>query len=184
MNWTEISIFIGKLLGIYLVALFIVRLIGKRALGELCLFDLVIMAGIGDAIVVVGLEQQVSFLKGVVILVLLGGMEMLFAMFSYHFRFFARIMEGKPTLLIRNGVVLERNLAREHLSHADLRQELRKQGVSNINAVSRAVLESCGQISIILAEEETVNEKLYAEITALRAELQELKAGVLDQKEN
>jgi uncharacterized membrane protein YcaP (DUF421 family) len=49
---------------IYLIALTLVRLMGKRALGELSLFDLVIMAGIGDVITLVGLEKRISLSQG------------------------------------------------------------------------------------------------------------------------
>lgn len=167
-----------KFISIYIVALIIVRLMGKRALGQLSLFDLVIMAGIGDLIIVVGIEQQVSFLKGVLIISVLGGLELFFSMLTYRSQLMAGILEGKPTLLIDNGILLEKNLAKEHLSHLDLRQELRKQGVAKISQVSKAVLEACGKVSVILKEDEPEpvdNGQLLDELTAIRRELAELK---------
>lgn len=169
---------VTKFISIYFVALIIVRFMGKRALGQLSLFDLVIMAGIGDVIIVVGMEQQVSFIKGVLIILVLGGLELFFSMLSYRFKFMAGILEGKPTLLIDDGVLLEKNMAKEHISHFDLRQELRQQGVAKISQVSKAVLEACGKISVILKEDEPEpisNGILLDELATIRQELVELK---------
>ncbi len=172
--------FLTKPIAIYIVALAVVRWMGKRALGTLSLFDLVIMAGIGDVIVVVGLEQRVPFTRGVIILAMLGGLELLFSMLSFRSRFFAGLLEGKPTVLVKDGQLLEANLAKEHISKADLYQELRKEGVARLSQVAQAVLEACGKFSVILKEEEdpAVSKQLLNEIGSLRRELQELKEAI------
>ncbi len=186
MTGTELLIFIIKPMAIYLAALAIVRLMGKRALGELSLFDLVVMAGIGDIIVVVGLEQQISFTKGLMILGVLAGMELLFSFLSYRSRHISRILEGKPTLLIKDGVVIEKNLMREHISLWDLRQELRKKGVARIEDVAQAVLEACGKFSVIVAKdvEQFDERELQAELASLRHEISELKELLQKEKRN
>jgi uncharacterized membrane protein YcaP (DUF421 family) len=186
MDWMEIGRFLIKPVAIYLAALTVVRFMGKRALGQLSLFDLVIMAGIGDVIVVVGLEQRVSFQKGLVILGLIGGLELFLSIISYRSRFFARLFEGQPTILIKDGTLLEGNLAKEHLSLADLRQELRKLGVAKISQVSQAIFEACGKFSVILKEEEELvsNQQLLHELKRLQQELEEIKAALQAQKEN
>lgn len=193
MDWAMgIRFFIRPVL-IYLAALAIVRLMGKRALGQLSLFDLVIMAGIGDIITVVGLEQRVALAKGVLILILFGGMELFMSSLTYRSRFFSRLLEGKPTLLIKDGLPLEKNLAREHISRADLNQELRKQGVARISQVSQATLEACGKFSVILKEDEAAAnqqklqdllEQSLLEVASLRRELTELKTDLAAMKEN
>ncbi len=173
---------IGKLISIYIVALIVVRFMGKRALGQLSLFDLVIMAGIGDVIIVVGMDRQVPFIKGVLILLVLGGLELLFSLLSYRSKLMAGLLEGKPTLLVNNGIMIEENMAREHISLSDLRQELRQQGVVQISQVSKAVLEACGKISVIVKEEEeeepSANKQLIAELAGIRQELAELKEKI------
>lgn len=178
----NILLIIARFICIYIVALIIVRLMGKRALGQLSLFDLVIMAGIGDVIIVVGLEQQVSFLKGVLSLLVLGGLEIFLSMLSYRSKMMANLLEGKPTLLVNDGIMLEDNMAKEHISYSDLRQELRQQGVVNLSQVSKAVLEACGKISVIVkedGEEADASRHLKEELIALRLELAELKKALL-----
>jgi uncharacterized membrane protein YcaP (DUF421 family) len=187
-------------IAIYISALALVRILGKRALGQLTLFDLVIMAGIGDVIVVVALDQQISFQKGLYMLGLLGGLELFLSMLTYRSPFFARLLEGKPTLLVKDGVLLEKNLAKEHISRSDLRQELRKLGVANISQVAQGVLEACGNFSVILKDEQDdcpilklsgapvkecpVFNELYQEVTALRAELKSLREIIIMKKES
>ncbi|NLW49113.1 MAG: DUF421 domain-containing protein [Firmicutes bacterium] len=175
---------IVRFISIYIVALIIVRLMGKRALGQLSLFDLVIMAGIGDVIIVIGLEQQVSFWKGVLSLLVLGGLELFLSMISYRSKLMANLLEGKPTLLVNDGMMLEENMAKEHISYSDLQQELRQQGVVKISQVSKAVLEACGKVSVIVKEDEPesevdLNRQLNYELAAIRQELAELKQALM-----
>jgi uncharacterized membrane protein YcaP (DUF421 family) len=186
MDWLTLGRFLIKPVAIYLAALVIVRLMGKRALGQLSLFDLVIMAGIGDVIVVVGLEQRISFEKGLIILGLIGGLELFLSVISYRSHFFARLFEGKPTILIKDGELMEKNLAKEHISLADLRQELRKLGVAKISQVSQAIFEACGKFSVILKEDEEPisNQQLLQEINGLQREIRELKEALQVRKEN
>ena len=192
-DWMDVIInillFALKPIAIYIAALTLVRIMGKRALGQLSLFDLVIMAGIGDVIVVVALERKVPFVEGLGILALLGGLELLFSTLTFRFHLFQLLLEGKPTLLIKDGVILQKNLAREHISRADLEQELRKLGVSRLSQVGTAVLEACGKFSVLTKEEEpsggdVSNRQVVAELTALRRELQELKKMIAGEAEN
>ena len=170
---------------------------GKRALGQLSLFDLVIMVGIGDVIIVIALDQKIPFERGIIILGILGGLELTLSKLTYRSRFFARLLEGTPTLLIKDGVPIEDNLAKEHISWQDLKQELRKQGIANLSQVSRGVLEACGKFSVILKEEEPtakqdcpltqecpLTKELLRETILLREELQNIRQDMFPPKEN
>lgn len=199
-DWATVSRWVIRPIAIYLAALALVRILGKRALGQLSLFDLVIMAGIGDVIVVIALERQIPIGKGLFVLGLLGGLELFFSKLTYRSPFFARLLEGKPTLLIKDGVIIEQNLAKEHISRSDLRQELRKLGVSNISQVAQGILEACGNFSVILKDEKEecpilqvngppeqecpVLNHLYQEVTALRNEIKALREIIKMEKEN
>lgn len=165
---------------IYLVALFVVRLMGKGALGTLSLFDFVIMVGIGDIIVMVGVEGSVSLISGISVLVVLGVLELLFSLLTFKSKVAARILEGMPTVLVQNGKLMHENMTKEHVSLADLKQELRKEGVSQISSVKEALLEACGKFSVILKDdvepmsrEETRDQ--FEEIATLKRDVEEIK---------
>jgi len=171
----EVYAYIVRPAAIYFAALAIVRLMGKRALGQLSLFDLVVMAGIGDVIVVVGLERRVPLVDGFVVLGILGGLEVLLSLLAFRWRWFAWAVEGQPTVLVRDGRLNRRNMLREHISLRDLEQELRKQGIENPSTAKEVVLEACGKISVI-AQEETEHSlgRVLAELSALRRDLSAL----------
>lgn len=174
--WAEIYAYLVRPIAVYLAALALVRLMGKRALGQLSLFDLVIMAGIGDIIVVVGLERRISVVDGLVMLGILSGLEILMSLATFRWRWFAGLVEGKPTILVRDGRPIERNLAREHISPRDLGQELRKHGLSQPGEAAEVVLEACGKVSVIPREEEKpVNDRILAELAELRREMSALR---------
>lgn len=168
---------------IYVIALVIVRLMGKRALGELCLFDLVIMAGIGDVITTIGLENRTSLSQGLFFLGILGGLEILFSLLSYRFPKLSKMIEGSPTLLIKNGRIIDRNLRMENISLHDLQQEMRRQGIEDMNQVQRAVFEASGHFSFVLKKDNNQavdGNKL--EIDGIREELRIIR-GLLENRE-
>lgn len=177
--------FVLRTVGIYLAALLIVRLMGKRALGTLSLFDFVIMVGIGDIIVMVGVEGSVPISRGIGVLIILGGLELLFSLLTFKSPLAMRILEGSPTVLVQNGQPVHKNLRREHVSIADLKQELRKQGVARISDIDRALLEACGKFSVILKDDEepmSRRETLsqFDEIAGLKNDVAEIRSMLRD----
>ena len=135
---------------IYFTALFLVRLMGKRALGEMSLFDFVIMAGIGDIIVEIGINKKTSFFSGLMILIVFVLLEKGVSWLTSRSRRWGKLIEGSPAVIILNGKIIEENLRREHLSKADIAQEMRKEGLDDISRIKVAVFEPSGKISFIL----------------------------------
>lgn len=165
---------------IYIGALGMVRLVGKRALGELSLFDLVVMAMIGDVITVVGLEQSVSLGRGLFFLGILGGLEIVLSLLAFRYPTWARRIEGSPTQLIRLGKINKKNLRRENITVKDLRQELRKRGVNSLERVEQAYLEADGKFSVILEQPRLEDddprwEQVLTELRSIRKLLEEQK---------
>ena len=66
----------------------------------------------------------------------------------------ANLITGKPVLLIKNGRIIKDNLKKEKFNVDDLMQELRKQGIRDLDEVDTGVLESCGGFSVLLKEED------------------------------
>lgn len=138
----------------YFMALIMVRLLGKRALGELGPFDFVVMTGVGHTVVSIALDKSIPFYEGVIILSTLAGLEYIMSYLSLKNQTLSNIITGKPVVLIDNGRIIKENLAREKFNVDDLLQELRKQGVRDIDEVEKGILESCGGFSVIVKEED------------------------------
>lgn len=144
--------FILRAILMYLVALVVIRSMGKRALGELGLFDFVVMTGVGHILTSVALDQSLPFYEGVGVLVTLAAMEWLSGYLSIKNQRIARLISGCPVIMIENGRVIKENLSKEKFNVDDLLQELRKQGVRDIREVEKGILEPSGGFSIILRE--------------------------------
>lgn len=146
--------FVVRAAVMYFMALIMVRLLGKRALGELGPFDFVVMTGVGHTVVSIALDKSIPFYEGVIILSTLAVLEYMMSYLSLKNQTLSNIITGKPVVLIDNGRIIKENLAREKFNVDDLLQELRKQGIRDIDEVEKGVLESCGGFSVIIKEED------------------------------
>lgn len=144
----------------YFLAMIMVRILGKRALGELGPFDFVVMTGVGDTVISVALNKSMPLTDGIIVLATLAFLEYAVGYLSLKSGRLSNLLTGKPVVLIENGKIIRKNLAREKFNVDDLLQELRKRGVREIGEVERGILEACGGFSVILKEsEETVKRK-------------------------
>lgn len=143
-----------RVAGMYFLALIMIRFLGKRALGELGPFDFVVMTGVGDTVISVALDRSMPYYEGIVVLATLALLEYLMGYIGLKSGRLSNLITGVPVVLIDNGKIIRKNLAREKFNVDDLLQELRKKGVRNILDVDKGILESCGGFSVILKEEE------------------------------
>jgi uncharacterized membrane protein YcaP (DUF421 family) len=134
---------------IFLFIFFMTRIIGRRELGSLEPFDLILLVVIGD-LVQQGVTQDDYSVTGAFIV--LATLALLTVATSYvHFRFrpLRRVLEGEPVVLIENGRPIEHNLRRERLTLEELAESARLQQVESLEDVRLAVLETNGSISVI-----------------------------------
>lgn len=125
------------------------RIVGRRELGTLEPFDLILLIVLGD-LVQQGVTQSDYSVTG---MVLAGGtMALLAVCISYaSFRFprLRPVLDGEPIVVVQDGKVLEPNLRRERLTVEELAQEARLQQIASLDDVSWGILEKNGQISFI-----------------------------------
>lgn len=129
-----------------------IRLLGKRALGELGPFDFVVMTGVGHTVVSFALDKSIHYTDGFIILATLAGLEYLMGYMALKNQTLSNLITGRPVVLIDNGRIIRENLKKEKFNVDDLLQELRKQGIRDIDEVEKGILESCGGFSVILKE--------------------------------
>ncbi len=138
---------------IFLLIFLITRVIGRRELGTLEPFDLIMLVVIGD-LVQQGVTQSDYSLTGAVLVI--GTICILTVAVSYLSFRFPRLrpaLEGEPLVLIEDGKVIERNLRRERLTVEELAAEARVQQIAALDDVRFAVLETDGKISFIPKKE-------------------------------
>ncbi|MCE7066941.1 YetF domain-containing protein [Dyadobacter sp. CY326] len=133
---------------IYLVLLIIIRLMGKRMGGQLTISELAVMVTLG-AIVAPGMQlPQTGLLLGIMILVcaLIFQRGLNFA--EYKSSKFEEISQGALSLLVKDGVMDLKEMAKTKISHQQLYSAIRSKNIYNLGEVERAYLEACGVFSI------------------------------------
>jgi len=134
---------------VYIAVLMLLRLSGKRQVANLGTSELVALLLISNAVQNAMNGGDNSLTGGLVLAGVLMVMSFILAAPTYFSRDWERFIQGRPTLLIHHGVLQRNNLRRELLNVRELRAQLRKQGIQNIDEVEEAVLESDGYISVV-----------------------------------
>lgn len=141
---------------VYLFLLVAFRFTGKRQVGSMTPFDLVVLLIISNVVqnAVIGNDNSLGGgLIGAVSILLLnwGVVEV-----AYRYKPVRRVLESEPALLVHNGKILKHHMETERITLNDLEGALRKSGVVSVSEVRFAVLEENGQISVIPKNEKQI----------------------------
>jgi uncharacterized membrane protein YcaP (DUF421 family) len=134
---------------IVLIVFVLTRVVGRRELSSMEPFDIILLVVVGD-LVQQGITQSDDSVTGTTIV--LATVALLTVGLSYLSFKVARLrplLEGEPIVLVVDGQVLDRNLARERLTVNDLLAEARTQQIGSLGEVRFAVLETSGKISFL-----------------------------------
>jgi uncharacterized membrane protein YcaP (DUF421 family) len=134
---------------IFLALYAVVRLMGKRELGQMTPFELIVLVVIGD-LIQQGVTQNDFSLTGAIIAVsTIAFWALVFSWLSYLSPWAERLLEGEPRVIIRNGELLEANLRRSRLTRSEIESEMRLAGIARMTEVAWGILEPRGKISFI-----------------------------------
>ena len=134
---------------IYALVMVLVRVSGKRAVGQFTPFDLILLILIGNA-VQNGINGGDNSLTGAAIMaVTLIALNYLVAWLTSRNRRVERLVEGEPVVLACDGKVFERVLRRELVSSEDFAEALRSNQIEDIGEVHLALLETNGHITVL-----------------------------------
>lgn len=136
---------------VYLFILLALRLAGKREIGQMTIFDLVLLLLLSNAVQNAMVGQNSSLLGGILAAVTLVAFNVLLSRAREHWPRLNRVIEGTPTVLVLHGKVVDANLRRERVDEDLLEQAVREHGVADLSSVDMAVLEVDGSISVVPA---------------------------------
>lgn len=135
---------------LYMVLIIGLRLTGKRQIGELEPNELVLTMLLSDLAAVPMQDFGIPLLSGVLPIAVILCMSMLLSFLSLRSVRFRALICGEPTVIIRQGVISQQAMRRNRLTVDELMEELRCQGVTDLQTVKYAVLETSGQLSVLL----------------------------------
>ncbi len=138
---------------IFIALYLLVRLMGKRELGQMTPFELIVLVVIGD-LIQQGVTQNDFSLTGAVIAVsTIAFWALIFSWLSYLWPRAERLLEGEPRVIVRDGELLDGNLRRNRLTRSEIESEMRLAGIGHLADVAWAILEPRGKISFIQRSE-------------------------------
>ncbi|MFJ7932408.1 DUF421 domain-containing protein [Peribacillus sp. NPDC096448] len=174
-DWLDV--FIRALL--FLIILFLVtKLLGKKQLSQLSYFEYVVGITIGSigAEVITGLERNISV--GVIGIVTTAAISFLIGVISLKSKIVRDLVEGKGTVFIKDGKIMEDNLKKERYTTDELLELLRKKDAFQVSDVEFAVLEATGDLSVMLKKE---NQPLTAkDLNLVVASVKEPQTVIMD----
>ena len=151
MPWWE---FILRAVIVYVVVLVMVRLAGKRTLGQFTPFDMLLLVLLGNAVQNALLGQDTSLGGGLLLALTLISLNYFVGWITTRSPAVERVIEGEPVVLARHGHVLQKVLQRELVSKADFAKAMRDAGCDDVEEVDLALLETNGHITIILKKDQ------------------------------
>lgn len=134
---------------VYVFLMIALRVCGRRELGQMTTFDLVLLLVLANAVQNSINAGDNSLGGGLVSATTLLVVNFAVGEATYRWRWFERVVQGRPLTLVRHGKLVLRNLKRERVTLEELRSALRKQGIDGVSECKQAVLESNGTLTAV-----------------------------------
>lgn len=152
-NWYEIKVVSSRAIFSLTTLFLVTKIIGKKQVSELSLFDYVISISIGNfaAEMTMNLDSQV--LNGFVSLVIFGFIATLVAILTMKSVILRRFFMGTPTIIIQDGVFVLKNLKKIKFDMNDFLETARNKGYFDVSQIKYAIMEADGKISFLPKEE-------------------------------
>lgn len=133
---------------LYALLILAVRLMGKRQVGEMEPAEFVVTMLVANLAAIPMQDGATPLYSGIVPIFAVLSMELILSCLSFRFLPFRKLLCGKPVILIWEGKVDQSALARTLITQDELTRQLRQQGVTEIEKVQYAILETNGQVSV------------------------------------
>lgn len=133
----------------FAVVFLLLRLLGKRELGQMTPFEVVSLVVIGDLIQQGITHNDFSLTGATLAISTFAFWSVVLGWASYYFPRLKGALEGHPRVIICQGKLIEENLRRDRMTRSEVESEMRLAGIGAINDVAWAILEPSGKISFI-----------------------------------
>lgn len=149
MDINESLMIIPKCIFSIIVLFIVTRIIGKKQVSQISLFDYVIGISIGNFIAEMVINEEVQFLDGVVAMFVFGIFSYIVSYITMKSINLRRMIIGVPTIIVEDGKIIESGLKKTNIDINDFLEQCRLQGYFDINDISYAIMEASGEISIL-----------------------------------
>lgn len=165
----NLFLIILKTFFIYLLVAFIFRIMGKREVGQLGTFDLVVFILIAE-LVAMAIEDKNDFFFNLIPVIILVILQIIISRISLKNIKFRRFIDGKPVVIIKKGIINFKNMVDQRYTLDDLLLQLREKDIRSIDEVDYAILEINGKLSVFKKDDK--DKKTYPLPIILDGEVQ------------
>jgi uncharacterized membrane protein YcaP (DUF421 family) len=149
----DLLILFSRTILTYFIVFIMLRLMGKREIGKLSVFDLVISIMIAEIAVFVIEDKDKPLLEGIIPMVTLVGIQILIAFITLKSLWFRKAIDGVPSIIIDNGKIQRDEMKRQRYNLNDLMLQLRQNHVTDVDEVAFAILETTGKLTVVKKED-------------------------------
>ena len=143
-----ISIF--RVFVLYLLVILVMRIMGKREIGQLQPYELAITLIISELVTLPMEDNAIPLMDGIIPVLAITLAQVTLSYLTTKSQWFQDFISGKYTIIIENGKMIQKNMAKQKYNITELLEQLRMSGVTKIDDVQYAILETSGQLSVIL----------------------------------
>jgi uncharacterized membrane protein YcaP (DUF421 family) len=151
MDGNELIFTVLRASFVYFFLLLVVRVLGKREIGNTSAFDLIVALILGEVVDEI-IYGDVTILQGVIAIVVVAIWHLVNSWASYKSKAIDKLTGARPTVMVKSGQIQRKSLAQERLNEDELFSELRIMGVEDVKEVKQATLEPNGTISVLLED--------------------------------
>jgi uncharacterized membrane protein YcaP (DUF421 family) len=149
-DWLEIAL---RTLFAVVVLFFMTKLLGKRQISQLSLFEYITGITIGSLAAYISLDMEATWYLGLIAISVWVAFSLGIEFLQLKSKTMRNFIDGKGTILIKDGKVLEDNLKKERLTNEELLEQLRKKRAFKLADVEFAIMEASGDINVLLTRE-------------------------------
>jgi len=151
MDWHELGLTALRGVLVYVVMLIVIRVLGKRTVGNFTAFDLLVALMLGEVVDEI-IYGDVSLAQGMTSIVVIAACKYVTTWLTYWKHGINRVLEGQPTEVVHHGEFVREGMRHELVNEQEVYAALRLNGVSEMRTVKSAIMEVDGQISVIREE--------------------------------
>lgn len=148
MDTHELLLTALRSLAVYALVLAVIRVLGKRTVGNFTAFDLLVALMLGEVVDEI-IYGDVAFAQGAVAIGVIGLAQYSNSWLSYWDHGFDRLLEGTPAVVVQDGALRRKGMLKERMNEKEVMAELRLEGIEDLREVKLAMVENDGQVSVI-----------------------------------